>query len=536
MSNAQISNAPIASNAYRLLWAGFAAILATGVGFGIRGAILAIWGREFGFTGGELGAINGAGFTGFCFGIIIGGVVVDKIGYGKLVIAAFLFHLASAFVTFGATGGQAHATAYNLLYWGTFLFAIANGTLEAVANPLVATLFPNNRTHYLNILHAAWPAGLVLGGIVGWVLGGTLELSWKMQLAVFLVPTVIYGVMFMGQTFPKSEASRSGLSLGDMFKDVGILGAAVVCFLIALFCKNALGLSSGASYGIAGVLLIVVAVITRFAIGAWLMFVLFVTHALVGAVELGTDSWAQNITGNLLTPTQGNILFVFTSALMFALRFSADFIERKIGLSPIGLLCVCAVIACVGLNLVSGISTFVGALGALSVYALGKTFFWPTMLAVVGDRFPRTGAVAMSIIGGIGMMSAGLIGSPGLGYAKDRFASEELQKTNPAAYAEYKAPTSSSFLFFADVNGLDGTKLANAKAAVAAGTADETQKAVQQADMQGDRRTLKADSFIPAIMAVIFLLLVLYFKAIGGYKVLHLNGTAPAPEPTTAKV
>ena len=100
--------------------------------------------------------------TGFCFGIIIGGLVVDKLGYGRLIIAAFVFHALSAFVTFGAGPGQEKAVAYNFLYWGTFIFAIANGTLEAVANPLVATLFPTNRTHYLNILHASWPAGLVL--------------------------------------------------------------------------------------------------------------------------------------------------------------------------------------------------------------------------------------------------------------------------------------------------------------------------------------------------------------------------------------
>src|SRR4051812_4140084 len=202
MSDAQTVG--ITPNAKRLLLAGFMAILAAGVGAAIRGGILANWGAEFGFTGQQLGDINGAGFTGFCFGIIIGGVVADKIGYGKLVVAAFLLHMASAFVTFSASAGQAHDLAYNLLYWGTFLFAVGNGTLEAVANPLVATLFPHNRTHYLNILHASWPAGLVLGGIVGWVLGGSLELGWKTQLAVFLVPTVIYGIMFMGQTFPKS--------------------------------------------------------------------------------------------------------------------------------------------------------------------------------------------------------------------------------------------------------------------------------------------------------------------------------------------
>src|ERR1700712_4024594 len=91
-----------APNAKRLLWAGFMAILAAGVGFAIRGGIFAAWGSEFGFTAAQLGGLGGAGFTGFCFGIIIGGVVVDKIGYGKLVIAAFLFHILSAFITFAA--------------------------------------------------------------------------------------------------------------------------------------------------------------------------------------------------------------------------------------------------------------------------------------------------------------------------------------------------------------------------------------------------------------------------------------------------
>ncbi len=126
----------------RLLWAGSLAIFAAAIGAGVRGGILANWAADFGFTAAQLGAIGGAGFTGFCFGIIIGGVVVDKIGYGKLVVAAFLFHVLSAFITFAATKGQAQTTAYLFLYIGTFVFALANGTLEAVANPLVSTLFP----------------------------------------------------------------------------------------------------------------------------------------------------------------------------------------------------------------------------------------------------------------------------------------------------------------------------------------------------------------------------------------------------------
>ena len=510
-----MENNGIAPNAKRLLFAGFMAILAAGVGFAIRGGILANWAADFGFTGAQLGAIGGAGFTGFCFGIIIGGVVADKIGYGKLVVAAFLFHVVSAFVTFAAQKGQPQDVAYQYLYWGTFIFALANGTLEAVANPLVSTLFPQNRTHYLNILHASWPAGMVLGALFTSAVGNFL--SWKLQLAAFLAPTVLYGVLFFGQHFPKSAASAKGLGIGEMLKDVGILGGAVACYLLVLFCQNALQLPSSIAWGIGALLLLGIAFITRFSLGAVLLFVLFIVHALVGSVELGTDGWIQNITGNILTPTQGKLLFVYTSMFMFALRFCAHFIEKNLRLSPIGLLCVCAILACIGLNLVSAIQTFIGAILALSVYALGKTFFWPTMLAVIGDRFPRTGAIAISISGGIGMMSAGLLGSTGLGYAKDRFAADELQKAKPEAYASFKAEKSSDFLFLAPVFGLDGTKLADVQKTPADKQTPD-QKAVAAASIQGDRRTLVADSFIPATMACIYLMIFFYFITIGGYK------------------
>ena len=535
-------------NARRLLIAGFMAILAAGVGFGVRGGIFANWGADFGFTGAQLGAIGGAGFSGFCFGIIIAGVIVDKLGYGKLIAAAFALHVVSAFVTFGATPAEAgaaeavkaaaNASAYNFLYWGMFLFALGNGVLEGVANPLVSTLFPQNRTHYMNILHASWPAGMVLGGVIGWTMG---DMSWKVQLSLYLIPTVIYGVMFLGQKFPKSEAALKGLSFGDMFKDIGLLGAAVVCYLLILFFQGALGLPTAVAYGIGGVLLVTVGVLTKFSIGSFLLFTLFIAHAMVGSVELGTDGWIQNITGNILTPEQGKQLFIFTSLVMFALRFCAHFIEKSLKISPIGLLLICSCLAVVGLNLASGITTFAGAMLALFVYALGKTFFWPTMLAVVGDRFPRSGAVAMSIMGGVGMMSVGMIGGPGLGYAKDRFAGEALQTASAEAFAANKAEKPSEFLFLAPSHGIDGTKLAAAQKNVAAyaeqqktiaandkvektvSEPSESDKAVAAASIAGDRKTLVADSAIPAGMALIYLLIFLYFKTIGGYKVVRIE-------------
>src|SRR3954451_7567508 len=161
------SDSGIAPNAKRLLFAGFMAILAAGVGFAIRGGIFDNWASEYGFTAAQLGAIGGAGFSGFCFGIIFGEVIVDKIRYGKLVALALVCHVLSAFVTFAASSPS---NAYAFLFWGMFIFAYANGTLEAVANPLVATLYPSNRTHYLNILHASWPAGMVIGSVIGWIL------------------------------------------------------------------------------------------------------------------------------------------------------------------------------------------------------------------------------------------------------------------------------------------------------------------------------------------------------------------------------
>ncbi len=527
------------TNARRLLWAGFVAILAAGMGFGIRGGIFDNWGAEFGFTATQLGAIGGAGFSGFCFGIIIGGLVCDRIGYGKLVIVAFVLHVLSAVVTVSATGDAAYTT----LYLGMFLFALANGTLEAVANPLVATLFPEKRTHYLNILHASWPAGLVLGGVIGWVLDDRMQVDWRVALILYLIPTLVYGAMFFRQHMPRSEAALSGLKLGEMLKDVGILGALVICYLIALFCQSALGLNTAVAYGIAGAALLAVAWMTNFALGSWLLFVLFVTHLLIGAVELGTDGWIQNITGNLLTSEQGKILFVITSATMFALRFCADFIERRLGLSPVALLLVCSVLACVGLNLTSAITGLGGALFALMVYAVGKTFFWPTMLAIASDRFPRTGAVAISIMGGIGMMSAGLVGTPGLGYAKDRFSGEALQTADPAVYEEYRAPERSRFLFFDEAYGLDGRKLGEIQTKLgderrrlaAAGEADPQaaltvlgpeEQLVQAASVAGDRKTLKADAYVPALLAVIFLALLLYFRAIGGYRRVTIGAPA----------
>ncbi len=532
-----MNNEGIAPNAKRLLWAGFMAILAAGLGFAIRNGIGAAWGKEFGFTNLQTGLIGGAGFSGFCFGIIIGGIIVDKIGYGKLIISAFLLHVLSALVTLVPTGAMGQQTAFLLLFTGTFIFSLANGTLEAVANPLVATLFPHNRTHYLNILHASWPAGMILGALITLAVGNNW--SWKAQLGLYLIPTLIYGVMFLGQSFPKSEASAKGFSLGEMMKEVGILGAAVAGFFLFLFTRDALGgnilfgLTQNAfftgpvweylSMAVGAGFVLWVAVITGFSLGHPILFILFLAHAILGSLELGTDSWIENINGTILTPGEGKILFIFASAMMFALRFCSHWIESKLKLSPVAILFVCSLFAIAGLFFAAGVNGITAAFGAMFIYSIGKTFFWPTMLAVVSDRFPRTGAVAISIMGGIGMLSVGQLGGPGLGYAKDRFTAEHMKESGQGAILEAnKAEKSSKWLGFAEVSALDGKKVGEAKE-MAKDKRTAEQNAMVEGEIAGSRKTLRYDALLPVGMAAIYLLLLFYFKAIGGYKPVQID-------------
>ncbi len=513
MSNGN-GNSP---NAKRLLWAGFMAILAAGVGFSVRGGILGQWAEQFGFTMTELGTITGGGLTGFGAVIIITSLFADKIGYGKLMIAAFVLHLISAVLTlatpaFFASGGK--DAAYWCLFIAMFIFAIGNGVCEAVVNPLVATLFPNNKTHYLNILHAGWPAGLVLGGLASTFMAAKTDaaglvispaLDWKIQMSLFLIPVVFYGVMLLGQRFPKSEAASAGITVGEMITTVF----------------------------------------------APLMVVLLVLHALVGYVELGTDSWISKITGSIMaSPQKGLMLFVYTSSLMFALRFVAGPIVHKI--SPLGLLFVSGLFGAVGLTLLGNAEGVIMCTIAATVYALGKTFLWPTMLAVASERFPKGGAVAIGMMGGVGMLSAGLLGGPAIGYKQDYYASKNLEQQAPETYQRYAVAEPKGFMFLPKIKGLDGAKvgvlgdqgkeLGNVGAALtkankqdanhealakwwetAKPSVDQDAKPVGAATLFGGRMALKVTAAVPAIMAVLYLLLILYFKAKGGYKAVHLQ-------------
>ncbi len=513
---------PTAPNAYRLLWAGFFAIFASGVGFSVRGGILLDWANQYGFTMSELGGITGGGLTGFGIIIILGSFIADRVGHGRLMVLAFILHLLSAALQL-ATAPIYEQFGRDATYWSLyvamFMFSIANGTCEAVVNPMVATLFPKKKTHYLNILHAGWPGGLIAGGLVAYFMnGGSIgdwvplgKVPWLIQMSMFLVPTAIYGLLMLGQKFPKSEAGEAGVSYGTM---------------LAQFL-------------------------------APVLLVLLLLHALVGYVELGTDSWISKITGSILgDPKNGLLLFVYTSGLMFALRFFGGPIEQR--LSPLGLLCLSGVFGCIGLTLLGNATGVVLCVLAATVYALGKTFLWPTMLAVASERFPRGGALVIGMMGGVGMLSAGELGARGIGFKQDYYSTQQLQTEGQkakAAYERYQAPETNTFLFVFHVKGLDGTKVrvmeletakpdndAEAKANarelarllenkdtaawwyLAKPFAKQDKEYVEEARLHGGRMALQVTAIVPATMAVLYLLLIGYFFTQGGYKAVELVG------------
>ncbi len=516
------TSSAIAPNAHRLLYAGFMAILAAGVGFSVRAGVLGQWADKFGFTMAELGSITGGGLTGFGLVIIATSLFADKIGYGKIMAGAFFLHFISAILTLG-TPFAFEAGGKDLAYWCLFaamlIFSVGNGLCEAVVNPLTATLFPKNKTHYLNILHAGWPAGLVLGGLASYFMAAQVTdgeviqkaVDWRIQMSLFLIPVIIYGVMLLGQKFPPSEASTAGVSTRQM---LGTLLAPLMLFLLVI-------------------------------------------HAMVGYVELGTDSWIGKITGSIMAdPKAGLALFVYTSMLMFILRFVAGPIVHRI--SPLGLLLVSAILGCIGLNLLGTASTVIACVIAATVYACGKTFLWPTMLAVASERFPNGGAVSIGMLGGVGMLSAGLLGGPAIGVKQDYFASQYLSKESEQTFDRYKADKENTFLWFKTI-GLNGQKVEilddNGKELArvdeilrsenrvdpnhteleswwqgAKPFASEDKPLVTEARLIGGQSALKMTAYIPAIMAVCYLLLIIGFKMAGGYKPIHLSENSNLPD------
>lgn len=448
-------------NKRRLFVGSFIALVVTSFGFIIRAFILSEWGREFNLSQEDLGWIAGAGLFPFAITIILFSLIIDRIGYDTSIRIAFGGHVLSAIVTVSA---GFIGNPFWVLFVGTFILALANGIVEAVINPVTATLYPKKKTHYLNILHAGWPGGLVLAGIFVIAMG---DIGWRWKVGLVLLPTMIYGVMLLTQKFPINERVAAGVPYKDMLREFRR-----PMFLILLL----------------------------------IMIPLAVT-------ELGTDSWVTALMENVLENVHPGWVLVYTAAIMFVLRFFAGPIVDRI--NPLGLLAASAVVACIGLIWLSSAgSAAVAVFAAATCYGVGKTFFWPTTLGVVAEQFPRGGALTLNTMGGMGMLAAGLLGAPILGSIQDKVIDMELRQADVALHEQVTGEQRI---------GLLGTYQELDRDAVEALPPQEA-SVVREVRGDSSQIALRYVAILPVFMFLCYLSLIFYFRSKGGYKPVEIRG------------
>ena len=344
----------------KLFWASCLALLVTSLSFGIRAGMLGTWGTEFNLSATQLGTIAATAFWGFPVAVVIGGMVVDAIGMKRLLMLAFFFHLLGILLTVfaGSLGDPFWA-----LFISTLFIGIANGTVEAACNPLVTSLYTENKTTKLNHFHLWFPGGIVIGTLIVYFynkagigsIGGFAP--WQVQVATMLIPTLIYGYMFSRLKFPVTERVAAGVSTSEMYKSL-----LTPLFLFMILCM----------FGTA---------ITELFTGQWI------------------DLLLRNVTDNAI------LVLTLTTGVMVIGRGLAEPVVHKF--SPQGVLLMSSILAALGLYMLghtTGNMLFVGAL----VFGMGVCYFWPTMLGFVAENIPKTGAVGINLMGGAGMFAVSI--------------------------------------------------------------------------------------------------------------------------------
>ena len=381
-------------------------------------------------------------------------------------------------------------------------------------------MFPKEKTKWLNILHAGWPAGMVIGGLLG-IFMINQKFPWEVIIGFILLPAIIYGWIILKRKFPVNERVKAGVSYLEMLKEVGVLGA----LIIAALCAFQLGSLFEWSYTVSIIItLIAVGIFGYFvrSLGRPLFILLLFIMVPLATTELGTDSWITN----LMTPAmqkmgfQGGWVLIYTSIIMAVLRFYSGPIVHK--LSPLGLLTASSLIAVSGLLFLSYATGFVIIIAA-TVYALGKTFFWPTMLGVVSEQFPKGGALALNFTGAVGMMGVGVIGAVILGFVQDKQLDQNLaaydQKNNTALHSVYVTEQKTGL--FGSYKALDANKLLSAPA--------QAIEQIETVQNEAKKSALRTVAIFPAFMFLCYLGLMFYFRSRGGYKPVMLDENEALP-------
>jgi MFS transporter, DHA2 family, metal-tetracycline-proton antiporter len=486
----------------KLFWACFIALVATSFVFGVRSTLIGEIARDFKLSQGDVGRILGVGLWPFALSIIVFSLIIDRIGYKAAALFAIVCHFLAIGLTLMAKPDN------DLLYWGTFTVALANGTVEALINPVVATLFKKDKSKWLNILHAGWPAGIALGSIFTLMLGEGI--SWQIKFGVCLLPVIIYTLLILPRQFPVNERVAAGVSYREMLAEFGAFGF----FMFTVLCAMAVYQAGGSEanwivvFGIGALVAIAAGAYTR-SLGRPMFILILITMPFLATTELGTDTWMPDLLSLELGKAAAWIL-VYTSIIMTILRSFAGPVVHKF--SPIGLLVLSAAVAIVGLLLLQG-ATGWAIVAVATLYAFGKTFLWSTTLGLVSEQFPRGGALSLNGVSAIGVLGMGVIGAPLMGIWQDTDIDKTLRAQHPAIHERVKGPNA--------VN-LVGTA-PSVDAAAVAQLPEAEQTIVTTIQNEFKKKTFARTALLPGFLLLCYLLLFFYFRSKGGYKPIALS-------------
>ncbi|GAA5493921.1 hypothetical protein Rhal01_00073 [Rubritalea halochordaticola] len=481
-----------------LFWACFLSLMAAGVGFAYRVMVLGDWGNEFNLTDAEKGRIFGASLWPIAVMMILFSLIVDFVGYKRSMYLAFILQATAAVLTFLAKSPSA-------LYYACLCGGLGHGIVEAVINPVCASIYTTQKSKMLNILHAAWPAGLVAGGSVVILCA---SLGWHWNALWLIVPVVIYGVMFIGAKFPVDERVRAKIPYSVMLKDVGFLSSSIASFLLVHELTTVFTGSAPSIYTslIAGLIIgAIFGAITK-SIGKPLYFILCLLMVPLATTELGTDAWIKE----LMTPVMGTYAgwaLVLSAFIMMILRFQAGFLTNRF--SPPTILVISSFFSMLGLIALSQVS---GPLvfGAFVLYAVGQTFYWPTVLGLASEQYPEGGALSLNTVSAIGLLSVGIIGSPIIGVFNDNHTTNNVKELSTEVYEGSKKEAN---FFGASYEATDKAKAKEIAEKV--GKEAELDTAIQKSGRQSLFTVALA---FPLVMLVCFAIIGFWYKSRGGYK------------------
>ncbi|MCW5912151.1 MAG: MFS transporter [Cyclobacteriaceae bacterium] len=390
-------------NSSRLFIASCLALLVTSLTFAIRAKIEGVFGGEYGLTGEEIGWAFGPAFWGFTVAMFLGGLIIDIVKTKNIIWLAFFTHLIGLVLLLMAKDKT-------MLFISNVFIGFGNGSVEAACNPLVATIYPNNKTKMLNRFHVWFPGGIVIGGVLAWLLMTQAGLSWQVLTSLLFIPLALYGYLFFGQTIPETERVSSGVSFKDMLKNVGapIAIIALVGFMILAASVPSIQIDFNASitYIVLGIIVFAVIIEALVVNKISLLFpVMLFGMFLTAATELGTNQWTNALLDNAgIDPM---IVLVLVTGIMAVGRYFAGPLIHR--LNPTGVLLGSAIFSVIGLYALSVASGAAATLGSAVLFAIGVCYFWPTMLGFVSEYIPKSGALGLSIMGGAGMVATSMV-------------------------------------------------------------------------------------------------------------------------------